>query len=348
MGEREREGMNGLASQLWPLLDFGSYGLKDWLLLLAGVLAIAGYAFGLWQARRYSQGQIAYRLLEYLEGEASTIKHARAAIIRHLRYGEPMPEGIDHPFFRTFGQALAELDRGETARAEQRLTELSKIGGKYVTNASLQTATALLVLGRIALARSDNAGAKSAWETALKFNPDDAEAARHLGELSLAMGDADAAWEEFARAAELDPEDRLAKAETTEMRARYYRERRNPKLELGALNQCAPNFARAGAYDRAAAAYARAGEISAELGNPVQAPISLKRAFDNYKLAGNGTGMAAMREGLERLGEDVSELPVFIPRTARMPSMGIRLAVALPILAAVAYLLYTLSRATLQ
>jgi tetratricopeptide (TPR) repeat protein len=335
------DGLWLLAGQAWSLTGLASFGAKDWLLAVVVVLAIAAYVYGLWQAYRFSKGQIVQRLLEYLEEDSAAIREARTAIIRHLRYGEPLPKKPDQRFFRDFKQALVELDRGEAARAEQRLTELSKIGGMYVANAGLQTATALLVLGRIAGARSDSAGAKSAWETALKYNPDDAEAARYLGELALALGDVDTAWEQFARSAELAPEDRLAKAETTELRARYYRERRSPKLELGALNQCAPNFAKAGAHDRAAAAYARAAEIATQLGNGVQAPVSLRRAFDSYKLAGDRAGMQSMRESLEGLGEDVSELPSFrhLPGT---PNLGLRLAIALPILAAIAGLYFML------
>jgi tetratricopeptide (TPR) repeat protein len=335
------DGLRLLAAQAWSLSGLASFATRDWFLVAAAVLGAAAFAYGSKQAYRFSKGQIVNRLLEYLEEDSAAIKEARAAIIRHIRYGEPLPKNPGHRFFRDFVQALAELDRGEAARAEQRLTELSKIGGLYVANAGLQTATALLVLGRIAGARSDSAGAKSAWETALKYNPDDAEAARYLGELALALGDVDTAWEQFARSAELAPEDKLAKAETTEMRARYYRERRSPKLELGALNQAAPNFARAGAHDRAAAAYARAAEIATQLGSGVQAPVSMRRAYESYKQAGDRTGMQAMREGLEGLGEDVSELPIFA-RLQATPSLGVRLAIALPILAAIAGLLFML------
>jgi tetratricopeptide (TPR) repeat protein len=326
-----------LAGHFSSLIDFHTYSTMDWLQLGAAALAIVAYVYGLWKAFRFSKRQMVKRLLEYLEDEGAAIREARHAVIRHVRYGQPLPRTPDHPFFHDFKEALAELDRGEAARAEQRLTELGKVGGMYVANAGLQTATALLVLGRIANARSDSAGAKSAWETALRYNPDDAEAARYLGELALALGDVDTAWEQFARAAELAPNDKLLKAETTELRARYYRERRNPKLELGALNQCAPNFARAGVHDRAAAAYARAGEIAAQLGNGVQAPISLRRAFDNYKLVGDRAGMRRMRESLDSLGEDVSELPIF-HRLPRTPPLRVRLAIALPILAVAAFL----------
>ena len=331
-----------LVGQPWSLIDLSGDGQRDWLLVSAiGVAVVAG-AYALWQAHRYSKGQMAKRLLEYLEGEAATVKETRAAVIRHLRYGEPLPKKANHPFFRDFKHALSELDRGEVVRAEQHLTGLSKVGGTYVANAGLQAATALLVLGRIANQRSDTAGAKSAWEAALRFNPEDAEAARHIGEMALALGEADFAWEQFAKAAELSPDDKLAKAETTELRARHYRDRRSPKLELGALNQCAPNFAKAGAHTRAAAAYARAGEIAAQLGNDVQAPVSLRRAFDNYRLVSDLGGMMAMRDSLDELGEDVSNLPIPFPPPKTTP-FGVRLAIiALPILAAAAYLLFML------
>jgi tetratricopeptide (TPR) repeat protein len=330
-----------LVSQAWPLIDVGGYSAKDWLVLCTALFAIGVFVHGLWQAYRFSKGQIVKRLHEYLEDDAAAIREARRAVIRHIRYAEPLPRRPNHPFFRDFKRALGALDNGDAARAEQRLTELSKIGGMYVSNAAVQTATALLVLGRIAVARSDSAGAKSAWETALKYNPEDAEAARYLGELALALGDVDTAWEQFARAAELAPEDRLAKAEMTELRARYYRDRKSLKLELGALNQSAPNFAKAGAHDRAAAAYARAGEIAAQLGIGVQAPASLRRAYDSYKLAGDRAGMKAMRDSLETLGEDVSGLPTFVhlPKT---PRFRVRLAIGLPILAAIAYALFRL------
>ena len=47
--------------------------------------------------------------------------------------------------------------------------------------------------------------------------------------------------------------------------------------------------------------------------------------------------MRAMREGLDSLGEDVRGLPI-VTRLPRAPPLRVRVAIALPILAAAAYL----------
>jgi tetratricopeptide (TPR) repeat protein len=187
--------------------------------------------------------------------------------------------------------------------------------------------------------------ARSAWTAALHHYDKDAEAARYLGELALAGGDAEEAWVQFAKAVDLAPDDRLLLAETSELKAAYYRDRGNPKLELSALNTCAPPFVDAHSHDRAASAYARAGEIAADLGQNIQAPRLLRLAFDNYHRIDDSDGMKTMREKLEALGEDVSDLPDVGQRPTRhTPWFWIRLTLELSILVTAGAMLYVTLR----
>ena len=123
--------------------------------------------------------------------------------------------------------------------------------------------------------------------------------------------------------------------------ADFYQRQGPKRSELRALNECAPDFASAGAYGQAAAAYGRAGQIAGDFGQNVQAPRLLRQAFDNYSLADDRDSMRAVRQKLESLGENVSDLPSDEqPPRRRVPWPWIRLAVELSILATAAGLFY--------
>jgi tetratricopeptide (TPR) repeat protein len=218
----------------------------------------------------------------------------------------------------------------------------AKVGEKFLANTNLQLATAYLVQGKIAAARSEPSAARSAWEAALLRHPHDCEAARYLGELDLAAGDIDSALEHFSKAYALAPDDKLLSAETRSAVATFYKEQGRPRWELAALIECAADFADAGANHLAAAAYARAGEIAIDLGQNQQGPRLLRKAFENYQLAGDFVGMRQMRDHLENLGEDVSELPTVDhdPVRRRIPWFWIRLGMEVAVLGAAAYLFF--------
>jgi hypothetical protein len=203
---------------LISLVDFNTYSTKDWLQLVAAVLAIIGYTYGLWKAFRFSKRQIAKRLLEYLEDDGTTLKQIRSAVVRHVRYGADLPKEPDHLFFQELKLALGDLKRGEPVRAERQLSDISILERKYIANANLQMATVLLVLGKIASNRAESEVARTTWEGALHHNPEDAEAARYLGELALASGDVGVAWTRFAEAEAIAPDDKRLKAETSNSR----------------------------------------------------------------------------------------------------------------------------------
>ncbi len=337
-----------LAGSAALLIDVGSYGIKEWLAILGSVVGIGGSIFGIWRAWRYSKSQIVQRLLDYLRDEEAKIKEARNRIIRHLRRGEPLGVEPDHEFYHDVKTALVELSNGAAKEAEKRLDSFAeslagdvKLGQKYLSNANLQLATLHLVRGKSANERSETTAARTAWETALQCYSQDAEAARYLGELALAEGNLERAIDHFGSATALAPDDKLLKAETSELLAAFHRERGRVTYEIDALVECAPTFADGGEYGRAAAAYARAGDIAVQLNRVRQGPRFLRSAFDNYKLAGDQDGMREMRSRLENLGEDVSELQLADIATVRqLPWTSIRLAIELSILAVAAGLFY--------
>ena len=334
----------------WTILaiDVSNYGMREWLAIIGSMVGIAGSIYGAWRTYRYSKSQIAKRLIEHLTDDEKAIKQVRNLVVRHIRYGVPLPKEPDHAFYDMLKDVLRQIGRGESDLAERRLNAFAEtlvgdaaVGRKYTSNANLQTATVYLLLGKLAKDRAEITPARSAWTTALHHFDKDAEAARYLGELALANGAADDAWEHFAKAVDLAPDDKLLQAETSELRARYYRERGNPKLELGALSQCAPAFADAGAHEKAAFNFARAGEIASDLGQNVQAPRLMRQAFGNYDRAGDPDGMRAVRDKLESWGDDVGDLPAVEQRFRRhLPWTWIRLALELSILATAAVLFY--------
>jgi tetratricopeptide (TPR) repeat protein len=340
--------MWALAGSAALLIDVGSYGIKEWLAILGSLVGIGGSIFGVWRAWRYSKKQIAERLLEFLRDEEARIVEGRSRVIRHLRVGETLGDEPDHAFYHDLKGTLEELARGNVREAEKRLDTFAdvwahdvKVGQKFLSNTNMQLATALLIRGNIAKDRSERSAARSAWEGALHAFPHDCEAARYLGELALAADDIDGALEYFSKAQALAPDDNMLSAETWQLVADFYQRQGPRKSELRALNLCAPDFVNAGAWGQAAAAYARAGEIAGDFGQSVQGPRLLRQAFDNYSLAGDRDGMRAVRQKLESLGDDVSDLgSVEQPRRRRDPWPWIRLALEVSILAAAAGLFY--------
>jgi tetratricopeptide (TPR) repeat protein len=332
---------------LWTVLlvDLSQYGIKEWLAVVGSLFGIGGSIFGLWRAWRYSKSQIAERLLEYLQNEETKINAARERIIRHLRWGDPLGGNIEHHFFHSVADALAISDPHHTERTLDHFAETLagdlKLAEKFVANTNLQLATLSLVRGKSAKERSETSTARTAWEEAVRRFSQDAEAERYLGELALAEGDIKNARKHFDHAYAHAPDDKMLRAETWEQVAAYYRGQGQPKVELTALVQCALNFSGAEAWARAAVAYARAGELAAQLNFVRRAPDLLRGAFNSYSALNDRDGMKAMRRKLESLEEDVSDLPpVDDERERYIPWRWIRLALELSILAAAGVLFY--------
>jgi tetratricopeptide (TPR) repeat protein len=250
-----------LAGSATLLIDISNYGIKEWLQLIAAAIAIFVSVIGAWRTYRYSKSQIAKRLMEYLEDEKTRIKDSRNRIIGHLRLGRPPNGGTSHDFYRDVKAVLDGLASRDPRTTEKQLKTLESalagdidVGQKHISNANLKLATLLLVRGKSANERSETTEARAAWETALKCYSHDAEAERYLGELALAEGDEKKAVKHFGQAYSFAPDDKLLRAETWEIIGDYYQQQGRPMLELKALVACAPNFAGAKAYDRAARA----------------------------------------------------------------------------------------------
>ena len=124
-------------------------------------------------------------------------------------------------------------------------------------------------------------------------------------------GRGDEALEHFTQAVTLAPDDKLLRAETASLKAGYYNRRGNPRLELNALHDAAPNFEEVGEHRRAADAHARAAEIEDQLGQVIRAPETLKNAYRSYFKAHDRAGADRVRQRLMDLGTDVSGLPTF-------------------------------------
>jgi tetratricopeptide (TPR) repeat protein len=343
----------GFATLFVSLMDFGGYTLKDWLQFLVAVFGIVGSIVGAWKWWRYSKWQIAKRLLEYLNDEEKNISEARHAVLRHIRYGEPLSLEPNVGVHEQVQKALKKFDGGQPVPAEQQLASFAvllnedvEVGRRYMNIANQQAATVLLFTGLIAKQRSDPGSARSAWTSALQHNPDDAEAMRCLGELDYEAGNDNEALRRLAKAVQLAPADKALRAETSHIRAEIFHRKRNPKHERNALHEAGDNFVDLGKHDRAATAYARAAEIElTPLNRTTQAPATFKKAYNSYHLARDRDGMDEVRQRLNDLGEDVTALPTLNKDATRaLPWPWIRLSVEVLILGtAVAALYLTLT-----
>jgi tetratricopeptide (TPR) repeat protein len=327
------------------LIDVSSYGPREWLQLVAAAVGIFVSVVGAWRTYRFSKAQIAKRLLEYLKEDEKSLKEARYSIFQHLRYGRPLTKKPDHPFYDALKRVIGQIDRGELEHAKaqldsvaERLGDDTELGKKYASNTNLRTATVYVLLGKVAKDRAEIASAKVAWQNALQFNDTDVEAERYLGELALAGGDIITARRHFSRAYDLAPDDKLLRAQTWEEVAAHYAQQGRPKAELTALAESAPNFSSAEAYDRAAIAYERAGDLADELNRSNQAPAHWRKAFENYRLSAGRDGMAAILKKLKASGEDVSDLEAQLKM--RVPWAAIRLTLELSLLATAGALFY--------
>jgi tetratricopeptide (TPR) repeat protein len=342
-----------MGSYVWVLglyfitgFDFAPYSAKDWLQVVAAVLGITGSTYGAWKAFRYSKGQIAKRLLEYLEEHEKNVDEVRHLVVPYLRNGRAIERKPDLEMHKRVENAIKLAGRGQEQEAEKDLegfvvilTRSAEVGRLHMDIAKRQAATILVCTGLLAQSRGDITTARGAWTRALDENPGDAEAIRCLGELELAAGHGEEALEHFTKAVTLAPNDNLLRAETASMRAEYYKKRGNPRLELNALHDSAPHFEEVGEHRRAADAHARAAEIEDQLGQVIRAPGTLKKAYHSYFRAHDRPGADRVRQRLSDMGEDVSGLPAF-DEPSRWPSIPwqwVRLLLEVLILLAACY-----------
>jgi tetratricopeptide (TPR) repeat protein len=203
-----------MGSYVWVLglylitgFDFTTYSAKDWLQVAAAVLGIIGSTFGAWKAFRYSKGQIAKRLLEYLDEYEKNIDEVRHIVVPHLRNGRAIERKSELEIHKRIESAIKLAGRGQEVAAERELegfvvllTSSAEVGRRHMDIAKRQAATVLVCTGLLAKSRGDIATARGTWTRALDQNPCDAEAIRCLGELELAAGRGDEALEHFTKA----------------------------------------------------------------------------------------------------------------------------------------------------
>ena len=175
--------------------DFSSLGFKDWIQTIAALLGIVGSTWGAWKAFRYSKGQIAKRLLEYLNEHEKSIEEVRPLVVRHLRNGRPIERRTELEMHACIENAIKLAGRGQEQEAERYLdgfvvilTRSAEVGKRHMNIARRQAATILVCTGLLAKSRGDIAIARGAWMKALDHNSEDAEAIRGLGELALRVG----------------------------------------------------------------------------------------------------------------------------------------------------------------
>ena len=178
-----------------PSFDFSSYGLKDWLQIVAAVVGIGGSTYGAWTAFRYSKSQIAKRLAEYLNDHEKNVDEARQLVVQHLRNDRPMDRKPEIEIHQRIESAIKLVARGHKEDAERELERFalvlshsSEVGRRHADLAKKQAATIFVFTGLIAQKRGETGPARSAWLKALDHNPQDVEAIRGLGELALAEG----------------------------------------------------------------------------------------------------------------------------------------------------------------
>jgi len=160
--------------------DLASHGIKDWLQMVAALLAIGGSSYGAWKAFRYSKGQIAKRLLEYLEEHEKNVNRVRQLIVPYLRNGRTFERKPELEIHERVERAIKHIGRGEEQDAERELesfvlvlTQSAQVGERHMQIARRQAATIFVFAGLIAQRRGDIPSARSAWTKALEQNPQD-------------------------------------------------------------------------------------------------------------------------------------------------------------------------------
>ena len=135
-----------------PSFDFSSYGLKDWLQIVAAVVGIGGSTYGAWTAFRYSKSQIAKRLAEYLNDHEKNVDEARQLVVQHLRNDRPMDRKPEIEIHQRIESAIKLVARGHKEDAERELERFalvlshsSEVGRRHADLAKKQAATILCV-----------------------------------------------------------------------------------------------------------------------------------------------------------------------------------------------------------
>ena len=337
-----------LGLDFMPGFGFSSYSLKDWLQFAAAVLAIAVSSYGWWKALQYSKARIAERLKEYLDRQEKNIGEVRHLIVPHLRNGRAISQTPTVEIHKCIEGAIRLAQRRDHENAEGQLrafvislTNDAEVGRRHWEVARKQAATVLVFAGLIAQKRGDIPSAQTAWTQALEHNPQDPEAIRCLGELDLMAGRSDEAFERFAQATGLAPDDKLLRAETQSLKADFYRRTAAPKRERDDLRDSARHFEDAGEHQRAGEAYERAAEIEVQLGFVRQAPETLKRAHRAFHTAEDHRANQ-VRERLSEMGEDVSNVPI-LEEPSKWPAIPwpwVRLSIEVLILGTVVYVAF--------
>ena len=93
-----------------------AYGLKDWLQVAAAVLGITGSTYGAWKAFRYSKGQIAKRLLEYLDEHEKNVEEVRHLVVPYLRNGRAIQSKPDLEIHKRIENAIKLAGHGQEDR----------------------------------------------------------------------------------------------------------------------------------------------------------------------------------------------------------------------------------------
>ena len=307
--------------------DFSSYGLKDWLQMVAAVFGILGSTFGAWIAFRYSKSQMVKRLTEYLQDQDKNFDEVRHLVVNHLRNGEASVWTPTVQVHERIASAIKLAANGQHQDAERELERFAivlmqsaDVGRRHMELAKRQAATFLVFAGLIARKREESGPARRAWEKALTYNPNDAEAVRGLAELELETGSGREALKQLNAAQALVPDDKRLHGEISYTKAGFYKQRGNPNLERRALLDCAKPFEEIREYKLAGESYERAGDIETRLGRSHQARTTLRKAHACYHKTHDHVGTTRVRERLKELGDDVSDLPV-LSKPTRWPSI---------------------------
>ncbi|MBX9588474.1 MAG: hypothetical protein K2X43_04160 [Hyphomonadaceae bacterium] len=225
------------------LWDVWSYltsvdGAKFLSAIAASVTILSG-GYGFLKAYRYGERQIGYRLAEFLAKEEERLAEARQALGGLVRRPNPSqhPEPSLFPR-RALRGALRRMGWG-VLRAENHIAAAAIRCEQQVALARRQTslhekeqALSYLLLGAIADAQSDHAGAFAEFEKALKLDGEDVESLEYAGLQLLKLNNAIGASEYFAKLAA------IAEARRDQsLAARAYQQQALACEQLGSLVQ---------------------------------------------------------------------------------------------------------------
>lgn len=297
--------------ELWSYLT--SVDGAKFLSAIAAFVTILSGGYGFLKAYRYGERQIGYRLAEFLAKEEKRLAEARQTLGTLVQRPNPSqnPELSVFPR-RALKRSLRRMGWGmlgtedNVAAAATRCEQQATLARRQTIIHEKEQALSYLLLGAIADAQSDHAGAFAEFEKALRLDEEDVEALEYAGLQLLKLGNPIGASEYFGKLAAIAASrgDQSLAARAYQQQALAYEQRTNLVQANSLLVSAISAFPMNADPLELAFAHEQHGRVrkKARYNNANQ---SLQRALVLF--SGLNTTMEG-RKGVERINQAIKEL----------------------------------------